>query len=389
MNRIYYLGYYDIEKNKSENRNYTLAATNKMTYIIEALESCGHPVDVISASQTLNPVKCPAKCEKIGEMSQLHLFSSLPWGNKAQRVVSRFHALHQVYQFIIENLTDGDLLIVYHSLAYMSLLTKAKRKIGFNLILEVEEIYGDVTGDAKTVAREMAFFPLADSYIFPTQLLDEKINTAKKPSVIIHGTYKVEADRNCKFDDDEIHRHNKRVIHCVYAGTFDPRKGGAIAAAAAAEYLPDNYHIHILGFGSDEDVRKMKDLIAEISNRSDAKVTYDGLLSGEDYIRFIQSCDIGLSTQNPDAAFNATSFPSKILSYMANGLRVVSIRIPAIERSAVGRYMYYYDAQTPKEIAKAIMAVDTTDGYDGRKIISCLNGQFCSEIKELINNDRN
>lgn len=389
MNRIYYLGYYDIEKNKSENRNYTLAATNKMTYIIEALESCGHPVDVISASQTLNPVKCPAKCEKIGEMSQLHLFSSPPWGNKARRVVSRFYALHQVYQFIIENLTDGDLLIVYHSLAYISLLTKAKRKIGFNLILEVEEIYGDVTGDAKTVAREMAFFPLADSYIFPTQLLDEKINTAKKPSVIIHGTYKVEADRNCKFDDDEIHRHNKRVIHCVYAGTFDPRKGGAIAAAAAAEYLPDNYHIHILGFGSDEDVRKMKDLITEISNRSDAKVTYDGLLSGEDYIRFIQSCDIGLSTQNPDAAFNATSFPSKILSYMANGLRVVSIRIPAIERSAVGRYMYYYDAQTPKEIAKAIIAVDTTDGYDGRKIISCLNGQFCSEIKELINNDRN
>lgn len=389
MNRIYYLGYYDIEKNKSENRNYTLAATNKMTYIIEALESCGHPVDVISASQTLNPVKCPAKCEKIGEMSQLHLFSSPPWGNKAQRVVSRFHALHQVYQFIIENLMDGDLLIVYHSLAYISLLTKAKRKIGFNLILEVEEIYGDVTGDAKTVAREMAFFPLADSYIFPTQLLDEKINTAKKPSVIIHGAYKVEADRNCKFDDDEIRRHNKRVIHCVYAGTFDPRKGGAIAAAAAAEYLPDNYHIHVLGFGSDEDVRKMKDLIAEISNRSDAKVTYDGLLSGEDYIRFIQSCDIGLSTQNPDAAFNATSFPSKILSYMANGLRVVSIRIPAIERSAVGRYMYYYDAQTPKEIAKAIIAVDTTDSYDGKKIISCLNGQFCSEMKELINNDRN
>lgn len=138
-----------------------------------------------------------------------------------------------------------------------------------------------------------------------------------------------------------------------------------------------------MGFGSDEDVRKMKDLIAEISNRSDAKVTYDGLLSGEDYIRFIQSCDIGLSTQNPDAAFNATSFPSKILSYMANGLRVVSIRIPAIERSAVGRYMYYYDAQTPKEIAKAIMAVDTTDGYDGRKTISQLNTEFCHDVAKL------
>lgn len=41
MKRVYYLGFYDIEQNKSENRNYVLSATNKMRYIIDTIETCG------------------------------------------------------------------------------------------------------------------------------------------------------------------------------------------------------------------------------------------------------------------------------------------------------------------------------------------------------------
>ena len=210
------------------------------------------------------------------------------------------------------------------------------------------------------------------------------INTEKKPEVVIHGTYKVEPERKCNIFKDNLQQENHDMIHVVYAGTLDPRKGGAIAAAAAAEFLPEGYHIHILGFGSQSDIKNMQDRVAEISSRTKAKVSYDGLLSGEDYIRFIQSCDIGLSTQNPDAAFNATSFPSKILSYMANGLRVVSIRIPAIEQSAVGDILYYYDEQMPEEIAKAILAVDMNSTYDSRMHIQELDRDFCTQIGVLI-----
>ena len=113
-------------------------------------------------------------------------------------------------------------------------------------------------------------------------------------------------------------------------------------------------------------------------------MSYDGLLSGEDYIRFIQSCDIGLSTQNPDAAFNATSFPSKILSYMANGLRVVSIRIPAIEQSAVGDMLIYYDKQTPQEIARAIRAVQMDALYHSRVRIQALDQAVCEQMGGLL-----
>ena len=69
---------------------------------------------------------------------------------------------------------------------------------------------------------------------------------------------------------------------------------------------------------------------------------------------------------------------------MANGLRVVSIRIPAIEQSAVGKNMYYYDKQTPEEIAKAIMSVDLNDGYDGRAKIKQMDIRFRKELRSYL-----
>ena len=161
---------------------------------------------------------------------------------------------------------------------------------------------------------------------------------------------------------------------------FDPRKGGAVAAVDAAEFLDENYHIHVIGFGSDIEIKYLKEEIVRVSNKTKCVVSYDGLKHGDEYIRFIQSCDIGLSTQNPDAAFNATSFPSKILSYLSNGLRVVSIRIPAIEGSDVGDKLFYYDEQTPKQIADAILSVDMAQAYDSRSDIVDLSNKFQNEL---------
>lgn len=379
FSKIYYLGYYDVLSNAAENRSHVLAASNKMSYIVSALEAVGKNVEVVSASLTRNTQKYNGKIISIGKKSQLRLFKTFPWGNKFCRVRSVLFGKWQVFWYLLQHVGKGDTLMVYHSLAYAGLVRVLKRLKGFRLVLEVEEIYADVTGDSKARKSEYRLFQCADAYIFPTELLNEKLNPEHKPHCIIYGTYQVEENRHCSFGDDKI--------HVVYAGTFDPRKGGAAAAAAAAGFLPANYHVHILGFGSKEDTDHIKRIIAEVSRRSAATVTYDGCLSGEEYIRFIQSCDIGLSTQNPNAAFNDTSFPSKILSYMANGLRVVSIRIPAIERSAIGDLVTYYDTQTPEAIAEAILKVDFRKPYESRSTIQRLSDQFVMDMKCLLENE--
>lgn len=373
MNKLIYLSYYSTNK-----ENAFIAAQNKIDYITDSLNKNGSQVEFVSASIVNSASIVSGKIQTIKDGVTLKTFDSLPNGNAFKRFIRRKHVYAQLKKYLKENLSAGDTIIIYHSLGYYKLYKWLKEKLKVKIILEVEEIYSDV-GKTRFVTRdkEVQSFSYADAYIFPTLLLDDVVNVHKKPSVIIHGTYCVEKECGQPFGDGKT--------HVVYAGTFDPRKGGVQAAAAAAEFLTGKYHVHILGFGSEEDKQNLLKTIEDVSKKTECTVTYDGLKSGEEYIRFIQSCDIGLSTQNPDAAFNATSFPSKILSYMANGLRVVSIRIPAIESSAIGDYMYYYDRQTPEAIAKAIMQVDLNDGYNGREIISKLDKKFTKEIAELIN----
>ena len=139
--------------------------------------------------------------------------------------------------------------------------------------------------------------------------------------------------------------------------------------------------MHICGFWSESQIRSMKDKVEKLTETCKCDISYDGYLHGEEYISFLQTCDIGLSTQSPDGAFNATSFPLKILSYMSNGLRVVSIRIPAIENSAVGRYMKFYDIQDPNEIVKTIMSVNLQDRNEMRGVLRDSDSVFRERIQ--------
>lgn len=375
MKKIFYMAYYN-STNSSERRNAVLSSVNKMNYICEALENNGYNTEIVSASGATEKKFCKSKKVKLTDKTTLKLFSSLPRLNRIASVIDRVILKTKLFLYMIKNTNKDSIVMVYHSLGYMSLVKRLKKLKGFKLIIEAEEIYGDVIGDEKTSQKEYDFFKIADAFIFPTELLSEKVNTEKKPEVIIYGTYHIEKELPKLFSDGKI--------HCVYAGTLDPRKGGAIASAESALFLNENYHIHILGFGNEKEKAETLNTIDSISKKSKAKITYDGLLSGEEYIKFIQSCDIGLSTQNPNGKYNDTSFPSKILSYMANGLRVVSVRIPVVEESGIGKCVYYYDEQTPENIAKAIKSIDFSEEYDSRKTIGVLDKAFICDLKTML-----
>lgn len=374
MKKVKYLTFYDISD--KEGRCYALSAVNKADYVIGCLERLGYDVDIISASLTSSVGYIKGSETKLTDKVNLIKLPALKWGNKFQKLIAYIWSVLGLFFYLIFNVKRDEEIFAYHSLGFMTAMKWAKKIKKFKLTLEVEEIYNDVICKSKRHRnKEIKYISLADKYIFPTELLNKELNKQNKPYCIAHGTYKVEPDRKVGFADDKI--------HIVYAGTFDPRKGGAITTTTTT-MLSENYHVHILGFGSDEDVKKMKKLITEVNEKSEATVTYDGLLSGDEYIKFIQKCHIGMSTQNPNAEFNATSFPSKVLSYMANGLRVVSVNIPAIYSSDVGKYLYYYENPTEKEIASAIMSVNFDDGYDGRKIIKELDKKFMENLERLL-----
>lgn len=372
MKKIIYVGYYNSLKNEQK-RNCVLAATNKMDYIIEKLDE-EYQVTVLSISESRETKSYSKIEEKLFNKSKLILFPTLKYGNGIQRKIQRFFIKLHFIKYILQNTNKSTKIIVYHSLGYMNIIKWLKKIKQFKLILEVEEIYADVLEDKKLREKEISFTQIADGYIFPTELLNKEINKENKPYCIIHGTYKVEEERKEKFNDNKI--------HIVYAGTFDPRKG-ILEAIKSTEYLDNKYHLHILGFGTTQEIENVQSMIKEKKNNT-CLITYEGLKSGDEYIELIQKCNIGLSPQDPTAIFNETSFPSKILSYMANGLRVVSIKIPSIQKSQIGKYMYYYDKQSPKEIAEVIKKINLSDKYNSRNIIKKLDNEFKVSINNLL-----
>lgn len=386
MEKVYYMGFYS-DPDVSKSRRTAPSADTKMDYLIESIKKCGYDVEIISFC--IDDDRSKLMSIKRGYKTRINGVNTIYFTNYASklkliRVIGRFIAWLRIKKYLIDKCLDNkSIILVYHSLGLMQLynfLIKKKK----HFILEMEEIYADVLGQETKKKKELRVAECADGYVFPTRLLDDAVNTKHKPSAIVHGTYHVEPSRDRYVFNDDV-KNSSKIIHCVYAGTLDPRKGGAIAAAAAAEYLPFNYHIHILGFGGEKEIQEMKELVKDVQSRSRATVSYDGLLTGEDYVCFIQSCDIGLSTQDPSAVFNATSFPSKILSYLANGLRVVSIRIPAIETSDISELLYYYDRQTPEEIARAILSVNLDEPYNSRESIMALSRKFNNELINVLN----
>lgn len=379
MRNICYIGYYS-DPDLSAKRQTAPAAVTKMDYIIYASLQTGRRVKLFSAS---------------GVEDRSSFFSIYSSYNKSINGIdvsfpfyacSKFRALRVIFRWLSQIIyyirilhylkKSHDIPIVYHSLGLVNLLGLFKL---FNIeyVLEIEEIYSDVIINVKDRLRrrEINCFRYAKKYILSTDLLRDKLQLNKADCIVCNGTYKVEPDRGSFFSDEKI--------HCIYAGTFDPRKGGATAAIKAALFLTKAYHMHICGFGMTNEVDEVQRLVGEVQSQTCATISYEGCIHGDEYISFLQSCHIGLNTHNPNAAFNATSFPSKILTYLANGLAVVSIRIPAIEQSEVGKYLFYYERQTPQEIAAAIMSVPQTH-KDNRFVIENLNKSFVNGLNAML-----
>ena len=369
--RIKYFSYYGCNDLTCKRDN-SPAADSKIDYIISVLNRCGYAVDHISNAPSACNHFIPGYIVKSG-INTLRYFASFGKGNLFLNKLNNIFMRIQFLFWCFFNIKKNEQVIVYHSLGYDATFIWLFRLKRIRIIGEIEEIYQDVHSQTpKRSHNEYRFIDSCEKYIFPTLLLNEKLNENDKPSVVVHGIYSVEPIVNDKFKDGKI--------HVVYGGTLDPNKGGAAAAAAAAEFLPENFHIHICGFGNSTQI---KSIIADVASRSKASVTFEGELKGENYKQFIQKCHIGLSTQNPDAAFNATSFPSKILVYLSNGLKVVSIRIPAIEKSAVADCIYFYNEQTPQAIANAI--VNTVgNNVDGKEKLFELNNDFTRNLNLLI-----
>lgn len=376
MNRVVYLGYYNI-KGEETIRSTSLASVNKMDYIIDCIERLKCNLEIVSPTNPIKEAKGYLAYETT-KNSNGTLIKFLPTyaGKSVFSKITRKLIFTVSLLFELLKLDKRTTVIAYHSLAYSNILKLAKRVVKFRLILEIEEIYSDIIVHQGNDKLENKIIDIADAYIVSSNRISRFIKDTTRKVIVSCGNYKVTPQL-------DIPINNSRV-HVVYAGTFEAQKGGAVQAVKAAQFLDNRFHVHILGFGSFEETERIKKMIDETNLKSKSTITYEGTLTGDKFVQFLQKCHIGLSTQNPEGDYNNSSFPSKILTYLSNGLSVVSVDIPVVRESPVHQLITFYSGVNEEEIAKAINRAMAIDRTEINRVLNLIDNEFITNLKEII-----
>ena len=383
MDKLYYVGFFGDDLAYKENRYIHPAGVNKMNYIAKAIGSEGIKVRILSTAWLKYKKNIGLKITRqrkfaVTDNVDCILPYSIALPLKISTALSMFLAKVWLILYFLINIRRNDNVIVYHSTFYLNTLFWLKKIINFKLILEVEEVYSIVFSmDEKWKRRENRLITFADSYIFPNDLMYDYLGIKNKKQVVVYGSYLIEETDTISFEfgDDKI--------HLVYAGSIDLLRNAAHMAVESTKYLDENYKLHILGFGEDSIVKDLLQKIDENNEKSLCKISYEGVLTGDMYKKFISSCHIGLNTQVFGHDYMKFAFPSKVLSYLSMGLNVVSRDIKSVSNSKVNNLVTFYNVDEPEKIAEAIRNSKILSSDTIKKSIIELDQKFKREIKQL------
>jgi len=377
--RIKYIVSYDCPENQTENRVNVLASSNKIDYIVQKINEVGYGVDLVSTSQTKNNKFYRGKIYNRG-INTLKLFPTTPRGGVIKKAINLIVMRTAIALYLLKYVKRNEPILIYHSYGNMWMINFLKLFKNARIIEEVEEIYGDIYGKPRLSKKERHLLSKADAFIFPTILLNQVVNTKGKNYLIIHGSYRLGKCENVSkklgFKDG--------LYHVGYTGILDPKKG-CLDFIRSAEYLDSSFCLHILGFGSEEEIKLLQDTIECVKKKTSCDIVYDGVKRGNEYDIYLQSLDAGICPLNSEDYFVKTQFPSKVISYLANGIKVICSNVESVNTSEVKDYVIYYDGNNPNCIANAIKSArESKNMPDARYAIKKCDEKFGQELMKFI-----
>ncbi len=367
---VHYLSLRNIPAFEKQNRR-NPPSGQKQDYIIQTLVDIGYRVNYVSFSESRNNRFYRARKKKLSENVTFFLTPNVPGKYRESFAFRWFSHLYAARQ-----IKKGDILLVYHTNGMRNdLLRRLADRKGMKFVYEVEELYEYVheTVDEIKAKDELEFLQCPDAYLFCTQTLCERVNLKHLPYAVVEGYY--------RYVRSDIPKWNDGKIHCVYGGIIDAVKGGAIRAVRAAKYLPKNYVVHLLGYG---DIGSLKEEIEKNKSETVCDIAYEGLKNGQDYIKFISKCDIGLCLQDFSASYNAVSFPSKLVMYLSCGLRPIAPKIEQLTNSRLSENIVFYSEDTPQAIADAILQIDPDQTTGIREMMDRADKTFVADLRTLL-----
>lgn len=373
---VKYINEHSIPKTNDENRLFTLSSNDKVDYIVSALNTLGHDVEIISPTITLNKAYYGSRRDSLNMKTDVLSGITIGW---FPGFIRRFFSMFWLLVYLLRNTKRNEVVFSYHGIQKIPVVLFSKLLRNYKLVLEVEEIYADISSTKKVhkwrVWLENLMIKKADAYIFASKQLANRCNKFNKPFAIANGAYVAEPILEKSSNDGKI--------HLIYAGLI--RKNAVVTRCVdISDYLNEKYMLHIIGYGNSDDLTYLKEIVKQKNSKNSCKIVYDGVKRGDDYKRYLQKCHIGLCPLNSSSKFQSACFPSKITSYLANGLRVVTTENEILRTSAYGNIIIYARNEAPIEFAKAVQSVLLEDKYDSRKIIEKNDKDLKEQLLQLL-----
>jgi hypothetical protein len=241
--------------------------------------------------------------------------------------------------FLINVLIKNDKIIIYHSEGfyyYFPLFILFKKKI----ILQVNEIYSVVTQNHFKLSIEKKYFNIFEKIIVTN--INLKNNLFKNKKILLRGGY-------FRFQKNDITARRNTLNKFIYVGSVDDIKMGNYSLLLNLILtIPDDAYLDLCLISSDSDFTQLKNAIKDKSNIRLFRNVKEG-----DLINFYKDCKFGLVLQDSKKPFNTTSFPSKIFSYINNGITPIAQKNTSFLNSEINELFYYIDEWTWPQILNA------------------------------------
>lgn len=341
MGLIYYIGYY--VEDKYENFFYSnIPGRLKMKYIYDRLIDCGYEVRLISLCHKEKPVRVVSN-------ESIKYFISIPCKNKYIKALNLQLIKLQLFLAALFLMKSGSTIILYHSFIFTHFFNSIRRLKKFNIIIEVEEIYGfSATGHKVYLKKELEDIRSYDKAIFVNDFIPKELDFLRKSYVVSYGVCNIASPII-------VDPYNDEKIHVIYAGTIEQKKLGAYSAVRAAAFLPEKYQVDIFGFGNYEALNRLIQIIHNVNEHCGyEKVRYMGYRKSTELSKIMTRYDIGLSTNVMEKDFANNTFPSKIITYMSHGLSIVSGYAEAFDGIELSKKWSFFYEYSPQAIADAI-----------------------------------
>ena len=377
--RVFYLNYYSHDGD-NDSLKVVYSCIPKVDYIVKKLLQCGERVTIVSAVNS-NKGIFKGKTVQLEEGLELKYFTTFAAKNRFMRVVNVVFLRMQILVYLLTNIKNDDKLIVYHSMFYRNVIEIYKRVFRKRFCLEIEDVFTSVNKNISNMAtKEWRYFRFSDSYLCVNDLLKEKLPKEKK-KLVSYGSYETVP---------KYEKENSDYKELVYAGIVEQYRNAAFIAIDSMTYLDSTYHLSILGFGDNADLAIMQQKIELVNAKKGYEcISFLGRKSGDEYYQYLQNCDVALSTHVYDETNMKSAddtFPSKLLVYLANNLKIVAQRLECLEKSVFNQHIFFYDKPEPKLIAKTIERAFNSKNYQmGSELIMQLDKVFAKQLEDILN----